>query len=57
MSAVHGVVRGHLVTAVGVLRSRIAEPCTLNALAHEVKLSRSQLVRSFDAIEARVRPG
>lgn len=54
MSAVHGVVRGHLVTSVGVSRSRIAEPWTLNALAHEVNLSRSQLVRSFDAIEARV---
>jgi transcriptional regulator GlxA family with amidase domain len=47
--AVHGVLRGHVVTAVGVLRARIAEPWTLNALAHEVNLSRSQLVRAFDA--------
>lgn len=47
--AVHGVVRGHVVNAVAILRSRIAEPWTLNALAHEVNLSRSQLVRSFDA--------
>ena len=47
--APHGVVRGHVVTAVGVLRSRIAEPWTLNTLAHEVGLSRSQLVRAFDA--------
>jgi hypothetical protein len=53
VSAVHGAGRGHVVTAVGVLRSRIAEPWTLSALAHEVNLSRSQLVRSFDAIEAR----
>ncbi len=44
-----GVVRGHVVAAVGVLRGRLAEPWTLNALADEVHLSRSQLVRSFDA--------
>ncbi len=46
----HGVVRGHVVTAVGVLRTRIAEPWTLSSLASEVHLSRSQLVRSFDAV-------
>lgn len=44
-----GVVRGHVVTAVGVLRTRLAEPWTLDMLAGEVHLSRSQLVRSFDA--------
>ncbi|MDA8298178.1 MAG: AraC family transcriptional regulator [Actinomycetota bacterium] len=44
-----GVVRGHVVTAVGVLRTRLAERWTLNALAEEVHLSRSQLVRAFDA--------
>lgn len=44
-----GVVRGHVVTAVGLLRTRLAEPWTLDALADEVHLSRSQLVRSFDA--------
>lgn len=44
-----GVVRGHVVTAVGVLRARLAEPWTLDALADEVHLSRSQLVRAFDA--------
>jgi transcriptional regulator GlxA family with amidase domain len=44
-----GVVRGHVVTAIGVLRTRIAEPWTLSSLAEEVHLSRSQLVRSFDA--------
>lgn len=45
----HGVVRGHVVIAVNLLRSRLAEPWTLDALAGEVHLSRSQLVRSFDA--------
>lgn len=45
----HGVVRGHVVAAVNVLRSRLAEPWTLNTLAEEIHLSRSQLVRSFDA--------
>ena len=45
----HGVVRGHVVAAVGVLRTRLAEQWTLSALADEVHLSRSQLVRSFDA--------
>jgi transcriptional regulator GlxA family with amidase domain len=44
-----GVVRGHVVGAVEVLRSRLADPWTLNSLADEVHLSRSQLVRSFDA--------
>lgn len=45
----HGVVRGHVVTAVQILRTRLVEPWTLDALAHEVHLSRSQLVRAFDA--------
>lgn len=44
-----GVIRGHVVAAVGVLRSRLAEPWTLSLLAQEVHLSRSQLVRAFDA--------
>jgi len=47
--AKHGVVRGHVVTTVGLLRARLTEPWTLDALAAEVHLSRSQLVRSFDA--------
>ncbi len=46
----HGVVRGHVVTAVRLLRARLAEPWTLGALAEDVYLSRSQLVRSFDAM-------
>jgi len=44
-----GVIRGHVVVAVGVLRERLAEPWTLGLLAQEVHLSRSQLVRAFDA--------
>jgi transcriptional regulator GlxA family with amidase domain len=44
----HGVVRGHVVTATGVLRRRLAEPWTLALLAEEVHLSRSQLARAFD---------
>jgi AraC-like DNA-binding protein len=44
-----GVIMGHVVVAVGVLRSRLAEPWTLGLLAQEVHLSRSQLVRAFDA--------
>ncbi|HTR71517.1 MAG TPA: helix-turn-helix transcriptional regulator [Mycobacteriales bacterium] len=47
--APHGVLRGHVVTAVGVLRTRIAESWTLDTLADEVHLSRSQLARAFDA--------
>lgn len=47
--AARGVVRSHAVTAVGLLRTRIAETWSLDALAAEVHLSRSQLVRSFDA--------
>lgn len=50
--AVHGIVRGHVVVAVKLLRERIAEPWTLDALADEVHLSRSQLARSFDAVTA-----
>ena len=45
----HGVVRGNVVVAVKLLRERMAEPWTLDTLAAEVHLSRSQLVRSFDA--------
>jgi transcriptional regulator GlxA family with amidase domain len=48
-AAPHGVVRGHVVTAVGLLRDRLAEPWTLDTLAAEVHLSRSQLARAFDA--------
>lgn len=48
-AAPHGVVRGHVVTAIGVLRDRLAEPWTLDSLAAEVHLSRSQLARAFDA--------
>lgn len=47
--APHGVVRGHVVVAVRLLRERIAEPWTLDSLADEVHLSRSQLARSFAA--------
>lgn len=47
--APHGITRGHVVAAVNALRARLAEPWTLNSLAAEVHLSRSQLVRSFDA--------
>lgn len=46
---VRGVVRGHVETAVGVLQDRLAEPWTLTTLAKELHLSRSQLVRAFDA--------
>src|ERR1700677_1633027 len=49
MLAGHGVVRGHVVAAVGVLRTRLAESWALAALASAGHLSRSQLVRSFDA--------
>lgn len=49
LTATHGVVRGHVVVAVKLMRERIAEPWTLDALAEEVHLSRSQLARSFDA--------
>lgn len=45
----HGVMRGHVVTAVRLLRDRLAEPWTLDALADEIHLSRSQLARSFAA--------
>ena len=43
----HGVVRGHVVIAVKLLRERMAEPWTLSGLAAEVHLSRSQLARAF----------
>lgn len=45
--AARGVVRSHVVVAVKLLRERIAEPWTLNGLAAEVHLSRSQLARAF----------
>jgi transcriptional regulator GlxA family with amidase domain len=48
--APRGVTRGHVVTAVGVLRTRWAESWTLDSLAEEVHLSRSQLVRAFGAV-------
>lgn len=40
---------GHVVTAVRVLRHRQCDPWTLGSLAEEVHLSRSQLLRAFDA--------
>lgn len=49
MLAAHGVVRGHVVTTVQILRTRLAEPWTLDTLAAEVHLSRPQLVRAFAA--------
>lgn len=49
--SVRGVVRGHTVVAVRALRAHLTEPWTLNSLAEEVHLSRSQLVRSFDPVE------
>lgn len=48
-TAGHGVVRGHVVTALGVLGSRLSKPWTLASLAAEAHLSRSQLVRAFSA--------
>jgi transcriptional regulator GlxA family with amidase domain len=45
----HGAVRGHVVVAVKLFREQIAEPWTLGALADDVHLSRSQLVRPFSA--------
>jgi transcriptional regulator GlxA family with amidase domain len=45
----HGVVHGHVVTAVHLLQVRLTESWTLNSPAEEVHLSRSQLVRAFDA--------
>lgn len=45
----HGVVRGHVVVAVKLLRERIAEPWTDGSLAEAVHLSRSHLFRCFDA--------
>lgn len=44
-----GVVRGHVVVAVNALHARLAESWTLDSLADKVHLSRSQLVRAFDA--------
>lgn len=48
--AIRGVVHGHVVVAVDLLRSRLTEPWTLDTLASEVHLSRSQLVRAFDTV-------
>lgn len=48
-NSVRGAVHGHVVAAVRLLGTRLAEPWTLDALAEEVHLSRSQLARSFDA--------
>lgn len=45
-----GVVRGHVASAVRVLRDRLAEPwslTSLTSLADELHLSRSQLVRAL----------
>ena len=47
-TAPRGVVRGHVAAAITVLRARLAEPWTLDALAGEVHLSRFQLARAFD---------
>jgi transcriptional regulator GlxA family with amidase domain len=44
-----GVVRGHTIAAIKLLRDHLADPWTLNSLAEAVHLSRSQLVRAFDA--------
>lgn len=46
---IHGIVRGRVVTAVGVMRALLPDPWTLNSLADEVHLSRSQPARAFDA--------
>jgi len=48
-SSARGVVHGHAVIAINLLREHLAQPWTLSELAREVHLSRSQLVRSFDA--------
>lgn len=40
-AGMRGIVHGHVVVAVNVLRSRLAEPWTLDSLADEVHLSRS----------------
>ena len=42
------MVRGHVAAAITVLRARLAEPWTLDALAGEVHLSCFQLARAFD---------
>lgn len=47
--AVRGVVHGHVTVAARAMRAHLADPWTLNSLAEEVHLSRSQLVRAFDA--------
>ncbi len=53
--AARGVIRGHVVLAIKVLREHLAEAWTLSSLATEVHLSRSQLVRAFEAPRASVR--
>jgi AraC-like DNA-binding protein len=47
---VRGIVRSHVETAVGVLRAHLAKPWTLDSLANEVHVSRSELVRAFDTV-------
>ncbi len=44
-----GVVRGHAVAAVNAMRDHLSDRWTLDSLADEVDLSRSQLARSFAA--------
>lgn len=41
--------RGHVIAATRILREGLADPWTLDSLAEEVHLSRSQLARSFAA--------
>jgi AraC family transcriptional regulator len=48
-STARGVVRGHVVATVRILREHLADPWTLDSLADEAHVSRSQLVRAFDA--------
>jgi AraC-like DNA-binding protein len=50
----HGVVRGHVVSAVKLLGEQLAEPWTLDAPAEEVYLSRSRLVRAFDTLDDQI---
>lgn len=49
MRSRRGFVRGHAVAAVNAMRAHSADPWTLTALAEEVHLPPSQLVRAFDA--------
>lgn len=47
---VRGVVRGHVVAALRILREGLADPWTPDSLAEQVHLSRSQLTRAFSAV-------